>query len=68
MVLMAGSGHIAYRWASRTGCSGACGGRDRDGGVRRREDVSKALADYLVFSPEVELPKAGSSALSRHDG
>lgn len=60
MVVMAGSGHIANRW----------GIPDR---LQRRlpeaaiatvvfadgKEVNERLADYLVFSPETELPKAG---------
>lgn len=60
MVVMAGSGHITYGW----------GIPDR---LQRRlprepmatvvfddgKQVSGDLADYLVFSPEAELPKAG---------
>jgi uncharacterized iron-regulated protein len=60
MVLMAGSGHIANRW----------GIPDR---LQRRlpelsmatvvfadgKEVNERLADYLVFSPETELPQAG---------
>jgi len=59
MVLMAGSGHIAYRWGIPTACSGACRTRRWRRGLRRRQGRQRELADYLVFSPEVELPKAG---------
>ena len=60
MVLMAGSGHIAYRWGipdrlQRRLPDAAMATVVFDDG----KDVNEKLADYLVFSPEVELPKAG---------
>jgi S1-C subfamily serine protease len=60
MVLMAGSGHIAYRWGipdrlQRRLPDAAMATVVFDAG----KDVNEKLADYLVFSPEVELPKAG---------
>ena len=60
MVLLAGSGHIAYRWGipdrlQRRLPEAAMATVVFDDG----KDVNMKLADYLVFSPEVELPKAG---------
>jgi uncharacterized iron-regulated protein len=60
MVVMAGSGHIAYRWGipdrlQRRLPEAAMATVVFDDG----KDVNERLADYLVFSPEVELPKAG---------
>jgi uncharacterized iron-regulated protein len=60
MVLMAGSGHIAYGWGipkrlqRRLPGAGTATVVFDDG-----KQVSGDLADYLVFSPESELPKAG---------
>jgi uncharacterized iron-regulated protein len=60
MVLMAGSGHIAYGWGipkrlQRRLPEVATATVVFDDG----KQVSGDLADYLVFSPESELPKAG---------
>jgi uncharacterized iron-regulated protein len=60
MVVMAGSGHIAYRWGipdrlQRRLPDAAMATVVFDDG----KDVNEKLADYLVFSPEADLPRAG---------
>jgi uncharacterized iron-regulated protein len=60
MVLMAGSGHIAYRWGiperlQRRLPDAAMATVVFDDG----KEINDKLADYLVLSPETELPKAG---------
>ena len=60
MVVMAGSGHIANRW----GIPDRLQRRLPDAAIATvvfadGKEVNERLADYLVFSPEAELPKAG---------
>ena len=60
MVVMAGSGHIANRW----GIPDRLQRRLPDARIATvvfadGKEVNERLADYLVFSPETELPKAG---------
>jgi uncharacterized iron-regulated protein len=60
MVLMAGSGHIAYRW----GIPDRLARRLPDLAMATvvfddGKQINRRLADYLVFSPEVQLPQAG---------
>jgi len=60
MVVMAGSGHIANRW----GIPDRLQRRLPDAAIATvvfadGKEVNERLADYLVFSPEAELPQAG---------
>lgn len=60
MVVMAGSGHIAYHHGIPDRLQRRLpGARMATVVFDDGKDVTKKLASYLVFSPEVELPKAG---------